>query len=112
MAQRVITELVDDLDGTALTEGEGETITFSIDGTTRQIDLSDKNAGKFRKAMQPYLDAGRKVGGTNRRRASKPASDGAPDPKVIREWAIEQGIELSARGRIPSQVAEQYLSSR
>jgi nucleoid-associated protein Lsr2 len=32
MAQRVITELVDDLDGTALAEGKGETVAFSIDG--------------------------------------------------------------------------------
>jgi hypothetical protein len=111
MAQRVITELVDDLDGTALAEGQGETITFSIDGVTREIDLSDKNASKLRKALQPYVDAGRKIGGTSRRKASKISSSGT-EAKQIREWAIEQGIELSARGRIPSQVAEQYLASR
>jgi predicted Rdx family selenoprotein len=111
MAQRVITELVDDLDGTALAEGKGETVAFSIDGVEYNIDLSDKNAAKLRKAVQPYIDAGRKVGGQTRRRRSGSKGSSNGDAQAIREWAAENGIELSARGRIPAGVMEQYRAA-
>ncbi|MCU1383896.1 MAG: Lsr2-like protein, partial [Acidobacteria bacterium] len=46
MAQKHIVQLIDDLDG-----GEAaETVTFSIDGTAYQIDLSTRNASKLRDA--------------------------------------------------------------
>ena len=44
MAQKVEVLLVDDIDG-----GEAdETVSFSIDGTSYEIDLSKKNAAKLR----------------------------------------------------------------
>jgi hypothetical protein len=107
--QRTVVELVDDLDGTELADGTGETITFSIDGVTREIDLSDKNAAKLRKALKPFVDASRRVGGTKRTRSATGSSNG--DAKAIREWAIENGIELSSRGRIPAGIVEQYKSA-
>jgi hypothetical protein len=110
MASRVVTELVDDLDGTELAEGAGETITFGLDSVTYEIDLSDKNAAKLRKALQRYIDAGRRVGGNRRtRKAANSASH--TDAKTIRAWADQNGIELSARGRIPASVIEQYRAA-
>ena len=55
MAQKVV--LIDDLDGS---EGS-ETLTYTIDGEEYEIDLSEKNAAKFRKDFQPYIDASRRV---------------------------------------------------
>ena len=58
MAQKVQVLLVDDLDG-----GEAsETVSFSLDGTTYEIDLSSDNAGKLRKDFQSYIDHARKGG--------------------------------------------------
>jgi hypothetical protein len=37
MAQKVITTLVDDLDGTEIKEGKGETILFVLDGNGYEI---------------------------------------------------------------------------
>ena len=111
MASRVVTELIDDLDGTPLEEGAGETMTFTFDRVEYQVDLSDKNAAKFRKAVQPYIKAARKVGGTSRRSRVGKGPSSTIDAKAIRAWAEENGIELSQRGRIPAHVIEQYRAA-
>ena len=39
---------------------------------------------------------------------------GAParvDARAVREWAQEQGIAVSARGRVPSDVVEKYQAA-
>ena len=48
MARRIVHQLVDDLDGTVLEPGAGETVRFSLDGTAYEIDLADENAAAFR----------------------------------------------------------------
>ena len=45
MAKKTVVEWVDDIDGTAASE----TVTFTIDGSRYEIDLSEKNAAKLRK---------------------------------------------------------------
>ena len=45
MAQKVV--LIDDLDGS---EGE-ETLRYTVDGQEYEIDLSGKNAAKFRREL-------------------------------------------------------------
>src|SRR3954467_9153108 len=58
MAKQVITLLTDDLDG-----GEADrTVEFGLDGVNYTIDLSEKNAGKLRKALDPFLGAATRVG--------------------------------------------------
>lgn len=59
MAQKVVVELVDDLDG----KPAEETVVFGLDGREYEIDLSVKNAEKMRKALSGYVEAGRKTGG-------------------------------------------------
>jgi Lsr2 len=108
MAQRVIHSLVDDLDGTELDEGAGETVRFALDNVQYGIDLTDKNAAKLRKALQPFIDAGRRVGGPSRRTRTTSKSSSNGNAAQIRAWARENGIELSARGRIPAHIVEQY----
>ena len=75
MSQRTEIQLIDDLDGTAATQ----TVRFKLDGRELEIDLSDKNAAKLRKALGPYMAAGRRLGsqtGTSRRRRSPAARPG------------------------------------
>jgi hypothetical protein len=58
MAQRVEVRLTDDLDGTDIPVGKGQTLTFALDGQTYEIDLTNKNAGALRKVFTPYVDGG------------------------------------------------------
>ena len=67
MAQKVSIILVDDIDG----GDASETVQFGLDGTSYEIDLSDKNAGALRDALSGYVGHARKVGsGRRTRRAS------------------------------------------
>jgi len=111
MARRIVHQLVDDIDGTVLEVGEGETVLFSLDGTAYEIDLTDGNAAAFREALAPYLAAARSIssarsssgsGGGKRRRT------GQQDYSAVREWARSNGYQVSERGRVPASVLEAY----
>jgi hypothetical protein len=102
MAQKVQVLLVDDLDG-----GEAdETVSFSLDGTAYEIDLSDKNATKIREALAPFISSARKAGTAKRRRAR--GTSNRERSADIRAWAKERGIKVNERGRIPANVVAQY----
>jgi hypothetical protein len=109
MARQVITVLTDDLDG-----GDADrTVEFGIDGVNYTVDLSDKNIGKLRKALDPYIAVAARAGrGTGRRGAAAPAirSSSREQNQAIREWAAKNGWEVSERGRIPISVVEAYNS--
>ena len=44
MAQRVVVELTDDLDGKPIPDGKGETVRFALDRQQYETDLGKKNA--------------------------------------------------------------------
>ncbi|MCU1618668.1 MAG: lsr, partial [Modestobacter sp.] len=54
MARKVQVILSDDLDDSISAD---ETVTFALDGTTYEIDLSDKNATEMRDAFGKYVSA-------------------------------------------------------
>jgi len=118
MARKIVHQLVDDIDGTILDVGSGETIYFALDGVAYEIDLTDANATALRDALAPYVAAGRSVssgrsgssgssgssgGGAGKRRRS-----GQQDYSAIRAWAKDNGYLVSERGRVPAAVAEAY----
>lgn len=100
MAQKVTIELIDDIDGTEA----AETVTFSLDGKSYEIDLSSDNAENLRDHLAPFVAASRKSGSPR----PKKSSGNAGLSKQIREWANENGVDVPARGRIPKMVREQY----
>lgn len=106
MAQRVNVVLVDDLDGS----DADETVTFALDGTEYEIDLSSANAAKLRDSLAVWVGHGRRVGGRRRRGAavSKNGSKSAASPAEIREWARNNGWDVPDRGRVASEVREAY----
>jgi nucleoid-associated protein Lsr2 len=107
MAQKVLFQLVDDLDGTP--SDEVATVRFGIDGVQYEIDLTPENAERLRKSYEDYVAVARRTGGRlqrGTRPVNKPA--GASEAGAVREWAIENGYELSGRGRIPGHVIEAY----
>jgi hypothetical protein len=111
MAQQVLVQLVDDLDGTASTDVS--TVLFSLDGVTYEIDLSESNAERLRGSLAQYVESARRVGG-RLKRGSKSAQNGSGshDAGQIRAWANDNGFGLSGRGRIPSHVVEAYKEAQ
>lgn len=106
MAQKTIIQLVDDIDDKPLADGEGETVTFALDGTTYEIDVSLKNADKLRGVLQDYIAAGRKVGrktGTAGKR-----TQAGPSAAEVRDWARSNGHNVPDRGRIPQEVRDAF----
>lgn len=114
MARKIIYQLVDDLDGTVLEEGQGETVKFGLDGIDYEIDLSQANAAELREALARYIAAGRRTGGRQQRgsRTQLPATGPKRDLAAIRKWARANGHEVADRGRIPASVIEAYEAAR
>lgn len=102
MAQRTIIEITDDLNG----EVADETIHFAFDGKSYSIDLSAKNAEKFRKAISTYVNASRREGAVPKPSGRK--STGRADVSEIRAWAKAKGYAVSERGRISREIQEAY----
>jgi Lsr2 len=107
MAQKVTVELEDDIDGGPA----DETMRFGLEGTEYEIDLSAKNARTFRTQLAPFVEHARKASRGPARRATQTAAGGRGSG-VIRAWAKDQGIPVSARGRIPASVIEQYQAAK
>jgi hypothetical protein len=107
VAARTVVHLIDDVDG-----GEAdETVNFSLDGVEYTIDLSHGNADGLRKALDEFVQAGRRTGGRTSKGAGKtqvkPGGDRAQN-QAIREWARRNGHQVSERGRIPAELIAQF----
>ena len=106
MATKTVVSFHDDLTD----EPADTTVSFGLDGRDYEIDLTNENAEEFREMLDTYMHAGRKVGGTRRRRRrSSPVAE--VDPKAVRAWAAAKGYEVSNRGRIPAAVVEAYRAA-
>ncbi len=105
MAQRIVVRLTDDLNGAEIPAGKGETVTFSLDGRTYEIDLTAKNASALRKVLRPYIEAGRPIKGSRRRSVRTRV---AADNRTVKEWARANGYQVRDRGRIPKAVIDAF----
>lgn len=103
MATKITVVLEDDLDGGPA----AETVRFGIGGAQYEIDLSKKNAAAFRRQLAPFIDRARRSGQGRRGRPGRSVAS-RERSSAIRDWAQQQGIPVSARGRIPANVVEQY----
>lgn len=112
MAKATVEVLVDDVDGS---EG-AETVRLGWNGEWRQLELSKKNLASLSRALDRYWKVSRPVsrnGQSSSRRPSKSTrssrrAKAKRDPKVIRAWAVDNGIAVPTRGRIPGDVERQY----
>lgn len=103
MAQKVHITLEDDLDG-----GEAsETVSFSLDGRSYEIDLNEHNAQGLRDALARYVAAARRAGSRGGSPAKRRTQVGT-SAREIRDWARSNGHQVPDRGRIPSDVREAF----
>jgi hypothetical protein len=109
VGRSTIVKVYDDLDGTE----PAETIKFGLDGAVYEIDLSTKNASKLRTALAPFVEKSRRV--TGRATATAPrvagrrgAAGDREQNAAIRAWAIRKGYDVAPRGRIKSEIVDQY----
>jgi len=109
MAQKVQVILVDDIDG----GDASETVLFALDGVSYEIDLSEKNAADLRDALSSYVGHGRRVGGrsSSRRQSGARTAARSNDSAAVREWARQNGHQISDRGRVPARVTEAYRAA-
>ncbi|MBE8523107.1 Lsr2 family protein [Amycolatopsis sp. H6(2020)] len=113
MAQKVLVEMVDDIDGGVA----NQTVPFGLDGVSYEIDLSDANAAVLRDELARYVAAGRRIGGRKVRLAAgesaqvkKPGAATADRERSrqIREWANANGYTVSERGRLSGEIIEAF----
>ena len=124
MARQTIELLIDDLDGSRLGEGEGDTVTFALQGAEYSIDLSSQHIDELNEALAKYVAAAQKISGrrtsastaTSRSNKGSAKSDSANSEKVdlaaVRAWARENGHEVSDRGRVSQKVLDAYNSQK
>lgn len=115
MAQKYIVQMVDDLTGEPIPEGDAESVRFALNGETRIIDLTKQHAEELRQAMQPYLTHSRRVEGSTKvgpksrfAGSSSSASTDMEERRKIREWAKKHGKPVSEKGRISSDIVAEY----
>ena len=103
MAQKVQVVLIDDIDGSTA----DETVTFALDGTSYEIDLTNRRAAELRDALAPWIRSARR---TNTRSSRSSRSSG--DVAAIRAWARAHGYSVNERGRIAADVRAAYEAAK
>lgn len=105
MAQKTVTTLVDDFDGTEASV----TRWLTVDGKSVRLDLTDANSARLDEAVAEFLRVGTAVragkGAASRRSVSTAARG---QSAAVREWANANGYDLKSRGRIPAEVQQAY----
>jgi len=95
-----------------------ETLRFAVGATGYEIELCEKHLKEFNDKLSAFTKGARST--SSRRSAAtrgRPAAKARPgtkrrgralDVSVVREWARDQGYEVSARGRIPGAILDAY----
>ena len=105
MAQKVTVHLVDDLDNGPA----DETVLFSLDGVSYEIDLSKKNAAAFRNSLAQYVGPARRLSRSSGVRGPARRPRGGDNRAAeIRVWARQNGHKVSERGRVSATITEAY----
>jgi hypothetical protein len=99
LAQRVVTLLEDDFDGSKASE----TISFALDGIEYAIDPNDAHAGEPGEVFNRYTKAARKTGGR-----ARTARSGSSSAREVRLWAAERGLPVNTRDRIQANSMAKY----
>ncbi|GAA3706312.1 histone-like nucleoid-structuring protein Lsr2 [Gordonia hankookensis] len=122
MAKVERVEFIDDLDGKPIDADDLNRVEFEVKLPGRQpvrygMDLRTASVARFERDMGKYIAKADKM--PRNGRATRPVRssvDTTPSPapaapeqkRTIREWAIDNGYEISDRGRVPARIVEAY----
>jgi Lsr2 len=112
MAKSVIVKLTDDLDGA----DADETVLFSLDGRSYEIDLTSANAASLRAAFKPFVEKARPHGGRGAVRSPRPVRSaptattmysqlGDDEKARFRSWANMATARRISDARVKSWIA-------
>lgn len=105
MAQKVQITLIDDITG----EPAQETVSFGLDGSNYEIDLTTENAVELRASIAEWVKSARRVAGTRgAARRGRSVRHSGSNANAVREWARANGYTVSERGRISAEVQRAY----
>ena len=107
MAKQTTVTITDDLDGST----NAKEVSFSLNGRSWVIDLSAKNRAALEKALKPYIAKATEQGQRSRRGKAVRSSSRAKsrtDLAAVRDWAKNNGHQVSDRGRISADVLKAY----
>jgi len=105
MTKKIHVHLIDDLDAS----DASETVRFEVDGRPYEIDLSSRNAQRFRAEIAPYIGHARRVAAHARRRgragtgAGRPRGEARPAPRsgVMADTADDDTTIPDYAGSLP-----------
>jgi hypothetical protein len=105
VAQKVSVRLISDLSS----HEADNTVRFGYEGYDYEIDLTEAEQETLGAFLSTYISAARRAGRSGARGAgrARPAAL-RTDTNAIREWAKENGLDVSERGRIPAAIVERY----
>lgn len=112
MAREEITTITyfDDITGEKLNDTDIVVRRFAINNTAYIIDLSEESAREFDETLAPYIQAARvDTAQTQRGRRNRTHASNT-NWKAIRAWAKDNGIAVSERGRVASDIVDAYTS--
>ncbi len=111
-----------DVCGKEIPEDAVDTVHLGVDGAEYELELCAKHGKELRVALESYtsIAGGAGLVGEDQgadRPAAKNGLEGngsgmsTAELSVVREWAREQGYEISDRGKLPSAVLEAWRSN-
>ena len=133
MAQRTVTIVTCDLHADD-TEGV-ETIPFSIDGASYEMETCEAHGSELRETFAIFISHARRLstaaavraprqrtrtriraavsdnGSSNGSSSGQPATPPGHDPAVVRQWAITNGHKVPERGRMSKKVLDAYAAA-
>ena len=107
------TYLTDDIDGS---DEDVNTVEFTLDGTSFEIDLSAANEQRLRDKLARFVDAAspaKQPKAAPAKRSTKTASVASTkeQTQAIRDWAKAAGLAVSSRGRIAKTVQDAFAAA-
>ena len=95
-----------------LTADQVHIVTFGIDGTSYEIELSAGPAAALRADLATWVSHARRTSGSTAtrgtRRPTTRTTTGTGHATMIRTWARANGHNVSDRGRLPAAVRQAY----
>ncbi|MGP9760811.1 Lsr2 family DNA-binding protein [Corynebacterium sp. AOP12-C2-36] len=115
MAQKTVTQIIDDLTDEVISENDNH-ITIHVDhgnGRVRQFDTTAENLSNVATGDENALRLADPEAGSVPQRGTRKSSRATPirqsnRTKRVRNWARDNGYEVHERGRISSEVFDAY----